>query len=71
MEKSKTQRAIELVDAGTKPYAAAREVGLAPNALYLALKKRREQQNVEACPCCGSLVQADKIDRSVLKSTGA
>ena len=67
MEKSKTQQAIDLVDAGAKPYAAAREVGLAPNALYLALKKRREQQNAELCPCCGSLMSSEKIDRSVLK----
>lgn len=67
MEKSKTQQAIELVDAGAKPYAAAREVGLAPNALYLALKKRREQQSAESCPCCGSLVPGEKINRDVLK----
>lgn len=67
MEKSKTQQALELVDAGAKPYAAAREVGLSPNALYLALKKRREQQNVLACPCCGTLVPGEKINRDVLK----
>jgi hypothetical protein len=67
MEKSKTQRAIELVEAGTKPYAAAREVGLAPNALYLALKRRRELQPVESCPCCGTLVPGEKINRGVLK----
>jgi len=67
MEKSKTQQAIELVDAGAKPFAAAREVGLAPNALYLALKKRREQQNAEPCPCCGTLVPGEKINRDVLK----
>lgn len=68
MEKSKTQQAIELVDAGAKPYAAAREVGLSPNALYLALRKRRELVNAEPCPCCGSLVSAEKINRDVLKA---
>lgn len=69
MEKSKTQQAIELVDAGSKPFAAAREVGLSPNALYLALKKRREQQGVEACPCCGTLVPGEKINLDVLKDS--
>lgn len=69
MEKSKTQQAIELVDAGAKPYAAAREVGLSPNALYLALKKRREAAaaGFAACPCCGTLVPGEKINRDVLK----
>ncbi len=68
MEKSKTQRAIELVDAGAKPYAAARTVDLAPNALYLALKKRRQQMGVAPCPCCGALVPSEKINRDVLKT---
>lgn len=57
MEISKTQQAIALVDQGVKPFAAAREVGLSPNALYLALKKRREKMNLETCPCCGQVVR--------------
>lgn len=69
MEKSKTQQAIELVDAGAKPYAAAREVGLAPNALYLALKKRRESMNAKVCPCCGTVVPAEKINLDILKDS--
>lgn len=31
-------------------------------------KKRREQQNAVQCPCCGSVVPAEKINREVLKS---
>lgn len=68
MEKSKTQQAIELVDAGAKPYAAAREVGLSPNALYLALRKRRDLLSSAVCPCCGTMVPEEKINRDVLNS---
>ncbi|MEY4591768.1 MAG: hypothetical protein RIR18_663 [Pseudomonadota bacterium] len=65
MEKSKTQQAIELVDAGIKPFAAAKQVELSPNALYLALKKRREQQQMAKCPCCGSVVPEKQIKRDL------
>ncbi len=64
---SKTQEAIALVNQGMTPFAAAKQVGLSANTLYVALKRQRERQSVEACPCCGSLVPAEKIDRSVLK----
>lgn len=69
MELTKTQRALALVDQGMKAYAAAREVGVAPNAVYLALKKRREAAaaGFVDCPCCGSMVPAEKINRDVLK----
>jgi len=64
---SKTQDAIALVNQGLTPFAAAKQVGLSANTLYVALKKQREKQGVEACPCCGSLVPAEKINRDVLK----
>lgn len=63
---SKTQEAMALVDQGMTPYAAAKQVGLSANALYVALKKRREKQGVEPCPCCGTLVPSDRIKREVL-----
>lgn len=64
---SKTQEAIALVNQGMTPFAAAKQIGLSPNTLYVALKKQREKQGIEACPCCGSLVQVEKIKRDVLK----
>jgi hypothetical protein len=45
---SKTQDAIALVNQGVTPFAAAKQVGLSPNALYLALKKLREKQASDA-----------------------
>lgn len=64
---SKTQEAIALVNQGMPPFAAAKQVGLSPNTLYVALKKQREKQGVESCPCCGSQVPAEKINRDALK----
>jgi len=58
---SKTQDAIRLVDEGVPPFQAAKQMELAPNALYVALKKRREKQPLEPCPCCGSLVEPARI----------
>lgn len=69
MEPTKTQRALALVDQGMKAFAAAREVGVAPNAVYLAIKKRRDATaaGFVDCPCCGTLVPGEKINRDVLK----
>lgn len=50
---SKTQRAMRLVDGGMTPFAAARQVQLAPNVLYLAIAKRRKDPEPEVCPECG------------------
>lgn len=69
---SKTQEAIALVSQGMAPFAAAKQVGLSANTLYVALKRLREKQNVETCPCCGQVVREGfEIDRSVLNSDGA
>lgn len=64
---SKTQEALALVNQGMTPFAAAKQVGLSANTLYVALKRQREKQGIEACPCCGSLVPAEKINQDVLK----
>jgi predicted DNA-binding protein (UPF0251 family) len=64
---SKTQEAIALVNQGVTPFAAARQVGLSTNTLYVALKKARAKKGVEVCPCCGTLVSGEKINRDVLK----
>lgn len=64
---SKTQEALALVNQGMTPFAAAKQVGLSANTLYVALKKQRERQGVEACPCCGTLVPGEKINREVMK----
>ena len=61
---SKTHQAMKMVDQGMAPYRAAREVGISPNTLYVALKRRRESlvPKVE-CPCCGSLAAEEMIKR--------
>lgn len=64
---SKTQEALALVNQGMTPFAAAKQVGLSANTLYVALKKERAKQGVEACPCCGTLVAGEKINRNVLR----
>lgn len=51
------------------PFAAAKQVGLSANTLYVALKKERAKQGLESCPCCGTLVPGEKINRDVLKAT--
>ena len=62
---SKTAMAIALVDEGMTPFTAAKQVGLTPNTLYVALKLRREReskaQGLVNCPCCGSKVNPTQI----------
>ena len=54
MSTSKTKQALLLVAQGMKPFVAAKHVGLAPNALYVALKKEREKLEASGiCPHCG------------------
>ncbi|WP_205203101.1 hypothetical protein [Azonexus hydrophilus] len=64
---SRTQQALALWRAGYTPYAAAKEVGLSPTALYAAIKREEAKGNMASCPCCGSVVPAEKINREVLK----
>lgn len=71
---SKTQEAIALVKQGMAPFAAAKHVGLSANTLYVALKREREKEaraaGKESCPCCGSVVPVEQINRNVLKDGG-
>ncbi|MFZ3017127.1 MAG: hypothetical protein WA056_01570 [Gallionella sp.] len=66
---SKTQDALRMMrEKGLTPYAAAKEAGITPTTLYAAIRREEAKGAMEACPCCGSLVQADKINRAVLKA---
>lgn len=68
LEMSKTQDALRLMrEKGMTPYAAAKEAGITPTTLYAAIKREEAKGAVERCPCCGTLVPGEKIDRSVLK----
>lgn len=68
LEMSKTQEALRLLrEKGLTPYAAAKEAGITPTTLYAAIKREEAKGAMAACPCCGSLVPAEKINRDVLK----
>ncbi|MER2541451.1 MAG: hypothetical protein ABTQ26_19590 [Azonexus sp.] len=66
---SRTQQALALWRSGQTPYAAAKEVGLSPTALYAAIKREEAKNEKEPCPCCGTLVPGEKINRDVLKDS--
>ena len=61
---SKTDQALKLVDEGLTPYAAAKQVGITPTTVYVAMQRRKGK---EKCPCCGTIVPGDQINRKVLK----
>ncbi len=68
LEMSKTQDALRLIrEKGMTPYAAAKEAGITPTTLYAAIKREEAKGVLAACPCCGTLVPAEKINRDVLK----
>ena len=68
LEMSKTQYALRLMrENGMTPYAAAKEAGITPTTLYAAIKREEAKGVLAACPCCGSLVPAEKINRDLLK----
>lgn len=65
---SKTQDALRLMrERGLTPYAAAKEIGITPTTLYAAIRREEAKGAMEPCPCCGSVVPAEKINRDVLK----
>lgn len=65
---SKTQDALKLMrEKGLTPYAAAKEAGITPTTLYAAIKREEAKGALATCPCCGSVVPAEKIDRNVLR----
>lgn len=68
MNMSKTQNALKLMrEKGLSAYAAAKEAGITPTAIYAAIKREEAKGTLAACPCCGSLVSGEKINREVLK----
>jgi len=68
MKKSKTQEALELIQKGMAPYAAAQQVGISASAVYRALERRQDK---ELCPCCGQVVREGfAVNREVLKDEG-
>ncbi|MGB4467390.1 MAG: helix-turn-helix domain-containing protein [Azovibrio sp.] len=67
MTKSKTQAALELIDNGMTPYAAAQEMGIDPSTVYRAMGRRQDK---DVCPSCGQVVREGfEINRAVLKKT--
>lgn len=68
IDMSKTQEALRLIrEKGLTPYAAAKEAGITPTTLYQAIKREEAKGTMAACPCCGSMVPAEKINRDLLK----
>lgn len=66
---SKTQEALAFLadHEGESVYSVAKRFGLAPTTLYTALAREKLKAQKEPCPCCGTLVPAEKINRDVLK----
>ena len=63
--KSKTAKAIDLIENGMTPYAAAKKLGIGHSAVYTALARRK---NKRICPCCKQVVREGyRINRKVLK----
>ena len=58
---TRTQQALALVDAGTGPCVAAKQVGMAYHVLYRALRARKERG---VCPCCGVLLKPGQMVRA-------
>lgn len=54
-----TEKALALVAGGMAAYRAAKQVGIAPATVYVALKKQRAQM-AGLCPCCGQKLPLDK-----------
>lgn len=55
MVKSKTQQALDLVDEGVTPFAAAHQIGVAPSTVYIAIKRRKHSGR--RCPCCNQALR--------------
>ncbi|WP_153148041.1 hypothetical protein [Dechloromonas sp. H13] len=68
---SKTQDALAFLaeHQDDSVYAVAKRFGLAPTTLYTALAREKVKAQKEPCPCCGSLVPGEKINRDVLKNS--
>ena len=52
-------------------YAAAKEIGITPTTLQAAIKREEAKGTMEACPCRGSMVRAEQINRGKASSLRA
>ena len=66
---SKTKLALQYVADGRTPYAAAQLAGVTATTVYAALGRAAAAAAAGKvpCPCCGSVVPSDQINREVLK----
>jgi hypothetical protein len=58
---TKTADAVKRVLAGEKAYAVAKDMGLSPSGLYVALSKERKRA-AGYCECCGQKLPEKTID---------
>lgn len=56
MKLSRTQQALNLVEAGLSIYAAAKKLGLSYSTLHKAVKTAQERESRGTCPHCGQLM---------------
>lgn len=57
-ELSKTQQALALMrNENMTRYAAAKQVGLSPTAVYAAEKREADRQLKDRCPCCDGVLR--------------
>lgn len=67
---SRTEQALKLIEEERlTPYAAAKQVGITPTTVYAAMRRQEAARAAGkvSCPCCGTTVPTNQIDRSVLK----
>jgi hypothetical protein len=58
IELSKTQQALALMrDGKMTRYAAAKQLGLSPSAVYVAEKREADRQLKDRCPCCDGVLR--------------
>jgi hypothetical protein len=57
-ELSRTQQALALMrDEKMTPYAAAKQLGLSPSAIYVAERNEKDRQLKDRCPCCDAVLR--------------
>ena len=69
IEMSETQKALAYLKEhpDMSVYAVAKVHGLSPNTLYTAINREKAKSGKVACPCCGSVVPSERINKEVLK----
>ncbi len=66
---SKTQEAMAYLKANPEEsaYSIAQKFGLSPTTIYTTIKRAKAKESLVACPCCGTVLPEEKINRKVLK----